>query len=624
MRRGLVIGLLTGVLLPMATPRARAVDRKRVDEAIEQGVTALRSMQRADGTWPHPEIGATALAALTLLECGAKPDDLPIKRAADAVRSGSTSLRKTYSLSLCILFLDRLDDPEDIPLIESMAVRLLAGQNNSGGWDYSCPPIPDKETRRLNDVARRQTELVGRRNLNLPPKGKRTLEHLSPEIRQQLRDLGRGERGPQPGNVPQMAFSGDNSNTQFAILALWVARRHGLPVDDALTQAGQRFRTSQNIDGGWSYTVGLHLPGMPPGTTTSPSMASMTCAGALGLVLAHGVAARGADLRKDRSLEGALLALGSVIGNPVGDKGEVPQIGGRAYYFLWSLERLALSLNLDRIGKKDWYGWGVEVLLANQQTDGTWRGAFWESGADTCFALLFLRKANLVADLSSKFKDRYGDPGERVLRGGVGLGGTARKMKPALDPKGTVVKHDQNPSAPARLPRNPDTDPRDPPARSAPTDDSESARLAGSLVKASEEEQGILLGKLRDSKGSQYTDALAVAIPQMKGEAKTRVRDALAARLARMTAKTLTGYLQDDDAEIRRAAALACAMKETKEHIPVLIRLLGDPEPAVERAAHAALKALTDQDFGPAPNATRAERAQAIANWQVWWSKKDR
>ena len=100
------------------------------------------------------------------------------------------------------------------------------------------------------------------------------------------------------------------------------------------------------------------------------------------------------------------------------------------------------------------------------------------------------------------------------------------------------------------------------------------------------------------------------------------MRDALAARLARMKANTLKNYLEDEDAEIRRAAALACATKDTKEHIPALIRLLSDPEPVVLRAAHAALKTLTEQDFGPGPNATRAERTEAIAAWQLWWSKQ--
>ena len=47
-------------------------------------------------------------------------------------------MSRTYTLSLGILFLDRLGDPADIPLIESMAVRLLGLQR---GERVSSPLI---------------------------------------------------------------------------------------------------------------------------------------------------------------------------------------------------------------------------------------------------------------------------------------------------------------------------------------------------------------------------------------------------------------------------------------------------------------------------------------------------
>ena len=131
--RVLVIGMLASVLLLLVTPRARAVDKEAVDQAVERGVKALRRMQREGGTWPYPQIGATALAALTLLECGAPADDPAVKKAAEAIRQASIGLTHTYSLSLSILFLDRLDDPGDVPLIESMSVP-PAGRPDRRRW----------------------------------------------------------------------------------------------------------------------------------------------------------------------------------------------------------------------------------------------------------------------------------------------------------------------------------------------------------------------------------------------------------------------------------------------------------------------------------------------------------
>jgi HEAT repeat protein len=88
-----------------------------------------------------------------------------------------------------------------------------------------------------------------------------------------------------------------------------------------------------------------------------------------------------------------------------------------------------------------------------------------------------------------------------------------------------------------------------------------------------------------------------------------------------MSARTLSDKLQDDDLEVRRAAALACAMRDERAHVPRLIELLQDPEAAVARAAHAALKSLTNQDLGPGADAGQADVARAVAAWKDWWAK---
>ena len=88
-----------------------------------------------------------------------------------------------------------------------------------------------------------------------------------------------------------------------------------------------------------------------------------------------------------------------------------------------------------------------------------------------------------------------------------------------------------------------------------------------------------------------------------------------------MTTSTLQDKLEDDDVEIRRAAALAAAMKEEKKLIPDLIRLLEDDETAVVKAALAGLKELAKQDFGPDANSSQADRAKAITQWKEWWAK---
>ena len=125
MRKAMLGGLLAvGVV---ATP-ARALEQAAIDQAIEKGVAYLKSMQKEDGSWPHPEMGATALAGLALLECGVPADDKAVVMATKYVREKAPTCTHTYSLSLGLLFLDRLGDPGDIPLIDSLALRLMAGQ----------------------------------------------------------------------------------------------------------------------------------------------------------------------------------------------------------------------------------------------------------------------------------------------------------------------------------------------------------------------------------------------------------------------------------------------------------------------------------------------------------------
>jgi WD40 repeat protein len=143
--------------------------------------------------------------------------------------------------------------------------------------------------------------------------------------------------------------------------------------------------------------------------------------------------------------------------------------------------------------------------------------------------------------------------------------------------------------------------------------DSEAALLANELVRSSGAEQAALLQRLRDTKGVKYTEALTFAIPHLEGEARQKARDALAARLARLTPETLLNYLKDEEPEIRRAAALACAARELKGHIPKLIPLLRDREAIVVQAAHQALKDLSGQNLGPAPD-----------DWEAWWKKQSK
>ena len=90
-------------------------------------------------------------------------------------------------------------------------------------------------------------------------------------------------------------------------------------------------------------------------------------------------------------------------------------VGAEAWgdiYFLWSMERMCVVYDLKTIAGKDWYAWGSEALMHAQQADGSWSAG--HGGVpDTCFALLFLKRVNVVKDLTERLKllGKVKDPG---------------------------------------------------------------------------------------------------------------------------------------------------------------------------------------------------------------------
>src|SRR5260370_41342744 len=96
----------------------------------------------------------------------------------------------------------------------------------------------------------------------------------------------------------------------------------------------------------------------------------MTCSGWLALAVAHGAAESlksNDKLTDDPAVKAALGMLGREIAKP-------KETRPTDLYFLWSLERVGVLYNLEKISNKDWYAWGRVELLDSQHDDGTWVG----------------------------------------------------------------------------------------------------------------------------------------------------------------------------------------------------------------------------------------------------------
>lgn len=298
-------------------------------------------------------------------ESPGSPGDSPMSESGD----GSGAIEKEEGKQFLLAGLSRRD-----VCIRSVEVHVPANEDEPADE----PAEPAKNAGPIRPVP-------------IPP----ALRHLP--VLQDPRELILADQ-PERAREPMLATT-DNSNTQFAILALWAAQRHGTPVVRSLNLLALRFCTSQNADGSWSYHY--RFGGGPTGT------AAMNVVGLLGLAVGHGLAhdpGRGADEVAERMKDPLLLhgfaALSRHIGQPVLEPGALRQPN---LYYLWSLERAGVLYNLDRIGGKDWYRWGTQCLLANQQLEGNWQeGGYHGSNPvlDTCLALLFLKRANLAVDLA--------------------------------------------------------------------------------------------------------------------------------------------------------------------------------------------------------------------------------
>ncbi len=178
-------------------------------------------------------------------------------------------------------------------------------------------------------------------------------------------------------------------------------------MERSLDVLARRFQKTQGQNGTWR-----HHPVLTPSAMGTPAM---TGAGLLGLAVGHGVSA-GKEKVKDRQVERGFHALAEHVGKPFGEdkKSRRLRAGRRSMaqspinlYFLWTIERVGVLYNARTLDGKDWYSWGVELLLDAQKEDGAWQEGNYHGSTrtlDTCFALLFLKRANLATDLSRKLE----------------------------------------------------------------------------------------------------------------------------------------------------------------------------------------------------------------------------
>jgi hypothetical protein len=333
------LGILVGTwTAPLAMGE---INDALVRRAIENGVAYLKKNQKVDGSWTeHPGYpgGLSALCTLALLNCGEPVTSPTIQKALQYLR-GLGEPQMVYSTSLITQVLCVAEPERDAALIRTQVNWLEKIQIRSG----------------------------------------RTGSWAYSE--------GRG--------------TGDNSNAQFALLALYEADRVGVQVQrETWDRARAYWEGCQNEDGSWGYYRG------------EPPTGSMTCAGIGSLVIASGMMHPG-DARiaeghvtccgtqeENERLKRALAWMGAKFSaerNPTpSGLNTVHSDQAWLYYYLYGIERIGRLTGSRFLGTHDWFREGAEFLVARQdRLQGFWRGeTFAEQNplVTTSFALLFLSK----------------------------------------------------------------------------------------------------------------------------------------------------------------------------------------------------------------------------------------
>jgi len=379
MRTGLFILACASAAAAQTAP---GVDDRKVREAIDRGIAWLK-LAPSPG---HGENGSLArnsdeLILLTLIHAGVPQDDPRFRELLERILI--KPLERTYNVALQAVCLEEIGRVRYQPRIAQCAQFLIDNQCTNGQWTYGEPTPAAVGT---------------------PPEGARPAvassavraPGLKPKVDKRLA-IARTKTGP---------ASGDNSNSQYAALGLRACHDAGVifPRDTAYL-AVKALREGQRPkgDGKGGTPTGLPAGAAPRGWCyhspgTHKAYSSMT-AGAVGALVIYDYIL-GREWKKDSAVNDGLawLAVNFTVTENRGCEFEKSFPSTEHFYYLYALERAGILYGTEKIGENLWYAEGARVILAAQAADGSWSEAppekSWSTPTwDTCFAILFLRRA---------------------------------------------------------------------------------------------------------------------------------------------------------------------------------------------------------------------------------------
>jgi hypothetical protein len=388
------------------------------------------------------------------------------------------------------------------------------------------------------------------------------------------------------------ASTGDTSQTQYAALALWMAKNKGfeVPQENVEKLAGWLLRT-QDPSGSWGYQ------GKDPGayvrvTQSYSERLSLLvaglgsvyiCADMLGVTdiqqpreerdtpaaLQEVKVEQPAEKNRDgvsKAIDPAIFRRSMADGNQCFSRNYKFDIPMWKWYYIYGMERYLSYRELtERKKEKEpkWYNDGFAFLQGTQMDNGMWPGDEASSTISTCFAVLFLLRSSGKA--VAKANPQLG--GEGVLLGRMGLPANTADIR---ERDGKIVE----------------------------------TPLAGSvdeLLALIEKPDHPDLAQLVDSAGA------------LKLESDVTKRSG---QIARLRALVSAGSY-----EARLVAVRALGRVRDLDNVPVLIYALTDGDVRVVREADKALRFLSRkfQGVGLPEDPKPEDKEAAVKAWKDWY-----
>jgi hypothetical protein len=380
----------------------------KVDQAIEKGIKYLKG--KRTGSY-HMEIkNGNELILLTYIHSGIVPEDDADFQAL-LKETLEDKLERTYKVALHAMCLEEIHRLKYRSRIQQCAQFLVDNLDDTGESRYGQPSIFVDDVPTTAPTRKDVASSAG------PAAAAKKADGAVVDVHRKAKPVVKDTvqiKRQRPGPVGH-----DHSNMQYHALGLRACYDSGMRFEDKFIKlVDDHWRRTQIPDAGAKEedilvdTLLANGPGgakpaggkpvaagatsvMPVTMKAAPagwgyqggaakSHGSMTV-GAVGAlcILDH---MQGKDWRQDKDVLEGLQWMNKHF--TVTENAEYENKTRWHYYYLYGIERVGMLFGTETIGSHKWYREGAEYLLAQQAGDGHWNDV-----VDTCFAILFLRRA---------------------------------------------------------------------------------------------------------------------------------------------------------------------------------------------------------------------------------------